>query len=100
MKRSGMRRRRRRDDGHPTPHEAYALWRIDQIRARPSCELHDALGCGRSASQIHHRLLRSQGGALMDPENTLSLCMEAHAYVHANPTESYAHGWLIKRWSR
>lgn len=36
----------------------------------------------------------------MDPENTLSLCMEAHAYVHANPTESYAHGWLIKRWSR
>ncbi len=46
---------------------------------------------------FHHRLRRSQGG----PDtyvNLLHLCDigGCHAYVHANPAESYLRGWLLR----
>jgi hypothetical protein len=44
----------------------------------------------------HHVRLRSQGGG-HDPSNGLLLCAAAHNYVHANPAESYAAGWLAWR---
>lgn len=45
---------------------------------------------------VHHRLLRSQGGG-HDEDNLVALCNHAHLYVHANPSESYELGLMLRR---
>ncbi len=45
----------------------------------------------------HHRKLRSQGGG-DEPVNIMHVTPEFHDYIHANPNESYANGWLVKSW--
>lgn len=56
------------------------------------CEIDHPLCDGR-ATQIHHVLRRSQGGR-DELSNLPHLCTKGHAYVHANPSLSYASGWL------
>jgi hypothetical protein len=31
-------------------------------------------------------------------DNCAGLCWPCHGHVHANPTESYEHGWLLHGW--
>ncbi len=45
----------------------------------------------------HHRKLRSQGGD-DKPANIMHITPEFHTYIHENPGESYANGWLVKSW--
>lgn len=45
----------------------------------------------------HHRQLRSQGGT-DEPVNIIFVTPQLHAWIHANPAESYAKGWLVKSW--
>lgn len=56
------------------------------------CEFPD---CRRQGTQYHHRLMKSQGG-LGTFENCMLVCLDHHAYIHANPAESYGEGWLIR----
>lgn len=58
----------------------------DQLRRRPCCEF--PLRCWNRAVDIHEPLLRSRGGSILDPENTVALCREHHDWVHANPAKA------------
>ena len=52
-------------------------------------------GCTGSAEHIHHRQLRSQGGA-HDLDNCLAICHRCHSFIHAYPARSYECGWLVR----
>lgn len=54
-------------------------------------------GCSRVLTEYHHRKLRKHGGP-GTVENCMGLCCAHHRYVHANPAEAYAAGWLIHAW--
>lgn len=52
---------------------------------------------------IHHRKLRSQGGA-HTPDNLIVLCggsagAGCHQAVHASPAHAVAHGWIVPSWA-
>lgn len=68
-----------------------------QIRDRSGglCELQ----CGRTATEVHHRKLRSQGGR-HELSNLLHLCSKDHREAHDNPELAYALGWLVHSWER
>ena len=70
-------------------------------RARPDeplalvCEAKGVICCLRPATERHHKLRRSHGGG-DEATNTLDLCSQCHATIHANPEMSYRLGWLIR----
>lgn len=57
------------------------------------CEIR---GCTARAQERHHILRRSAGGSDFR-SNTMDICSAHHAYIHANPAESYKQGWLERR---
>jgi hypothetical protein len=65
-------------------------------RATHTCEL-----CGRWADpdtlQAHHRKLRTRGGE-DSLENLVALHLECHGWVHANPAEATALGFMVSAW--
>lgn len=54
--------------------------------------------CGQSAElELHHRKLRSRGGD--DSEaNLVGICRDCHGWIHANPAEATARGWMVSSW--
>jgi hypothetical protein len=64
----------------------------DELRRRTGgrCQFPN---CAREWSHAHHILPRRQGG-MGTLDNALGLCLDHHAYVHANPAESYENDWL------
>jgi hypothetical protein len=77
-----------------------ALW----ARSDGVCEI-GRPGCGRGASQAHHRLLRKAGGrcgparlASDRLSNLLHVCGACHRWVHAHPAAAALAGWLL--WER
>jgi 5-methylcytosine-specific restriction endonuclease McrA len=60
-------------------------------RAGGMCEM---AGCGRPATECHHRRLRSQGGG-NGAENLMCLCEDHHRDVHENPAKAYAEGTML-----
>ena len=54
-------------------------------------------GLGMFYPVVHHRQLRSQGGA-DSMENLIALHAKCHHDVHMNPEWSYEHGWLVHSW--
>jgi len=87
---SGLSMGKRAADG---PTEATRIALAD--RSSGWCEITHA-GCTGRGTEIHHRLMRSQGGG-HDLENLILLCATAHRYVHDNPSYSYERGWLLHR---
>jgi hypothetical protein len=63
-------------------------------RSRGRCEIEHPR-CTGEATQMHHRLRRSQGGP-HTAENLLHLCNAGHQYVHHHTGLSYEKGWLIR----
>lgn len=61
------------------------------------CEVGRAGVCTGRAEHRHHKLRRSQGGT-DDASNTVDCCSQCHAFIHANPSKAYAHGWLAHAW--
>lgn len=53
--------------------------------------------CRGEAVHTHHRKMRSQGGDNSEA-NLVRLCVECHDWVHRNPAEAYATGYLVKSW--
>lgn len=53
----------------------------------------------RSAPAVHthHRKRRSQGGD-DSPENTVRVCLACHQWIHDNPRDAAAAGWLVLSW--
>lgn len=58
--------------------------------------------CGRTSGQqihAHHVITRAQAPHLKhDVSNGIALCNSCHSWVHNNPAESYANGWLGHGW--
>jgi len=75
-------------------------------RARGRCEYvivqgHTRFGipvddrCTNPATQVHHRLRRSQGGT-DTPDNLVALCATCHhERIHGHPEAAFAAGWLL-----
>ena len=53
--------------------------------------------CTEQVEHVHHRKMRSAGGS-HSVDNLLALCHACHDWIHANPEESYARGWLLHSW--
>jgi len=90
LKRSSMRRKPARSKGEFHPAVRAAI----ESRSRGRCEA-DTPVCTISGSVIHHILRRSQGGMGV-VTNGLHLCDPCHRYIHENPSESYANGWMAR----
>ena len=69
----------------------------DEVRERSggNCEARMIVCTGR-AQHIHHKLMRSQGGENTQ-ENMIAVCLRCHHQIHMNPKDSYAHGFLRRR---
>ena len=64
-------------------------------RSRGWCEV-GAGGCRVKPSQLHHRLMRSQGGG-HEADNLLAVCSPCHEYVHQHPEYAFERGCLLHR---
>lgn len=54
-------------------------------------------GCTVRATIAHHILPRgSGGGSAHDPAFGFAVCSRCHDHLHANPTEAYERGWLLR----
>jgi hypothetical protein len=49
------------------------------------------------AVHTHHRKRRSQGGD-DSPENTVRVCLACHQWIHDNPRDAAAAGWIVLSW--
>lgn len=83
-------RSRKRSDG---PTEATRIALAD--RSSGWCEITHS-GCTGKGTEVHHRLMRSQGGG-HEAENLALCCEPCHSFIHANPEWSYERGWLLHR---
>lgn len=63
-------------------------------RALGVCEAHTR-DCTYRVAHVHHRAGRGVGRN--HPDLLLAVCSPCHRYIHDHPTESYEHGWMVKR---
>lgn len=73
----------------------------DAVKARSGgrCEavgLRSEGRCQNPGQHLHHRLMRSQGGA-NTAANLLDVCAWCHHDIHLNPARSYELGLLVRR---
>lgn len=69
----------------------YFIYRNLYLNNHPTCER-----CGSKASQIHHKRGRFQD-RLNEMEFFMSVCHSCHEWIHRNPLEAYAKGYLLLR---
>ena len=70
---------------------AYSVNREVYLNYHPACEI-----CGKKATQIHHKRGRFQD-RLNEMEFFMSVCHSCHEWIHRNPLEAYAKGYLLLR---
>lgn len=66
---------------------------VTVARSGGLCEANTPVGPHRAVHLHHKEPRRSRNHA---PSNLLHVCSNGHAWIHANPTASYAAGWLIR----
>jgi len=95
VRKTPMKRSRPRKRLHAADPTKPAQQDAARRRSRGICEL-----CGRrAATDVHHRRMRSAGGADV-VENFLDLCSSCHhVSIHENPDWAYRHGLLLRRGS-
>jgi len=71
--------------------EERATRKVVRARSEGQCEIH----LGHPASDMHHRLNRSQGG-LWTPANILHICRESHSTIGSDPKAAAGQGWSIR----
>lgn len=71
----------------------------DQIHRRSGghCEAAVAGVCTQRTQHIHHRKLRSQGGA-DTPQNLIGVCLACHTWIHANVAQAKDLELLVSPW--
>ena len=76
-----------------------SAWRRDELGRRGwRCEARVAELCPNTASQLHHIQARSQGGAVLDPDNVMAVCLYCHDWIERHPKESKSLGWKRSPW--
>jgi len=69
----------------------YSIYRNLYLTNHSACEI-----CGKKATQIHHKKGRF-GERLNDMNYFMSVCHTCHEWIHRNPLEAYAKGYLVTR---
>lgn len=59
------------------------------------CEAMIPGACVWAGQQLHHRRMRSQGGA-DEVVNLLDVCHGCHEWVHRHPADAYGRGLLVR----
>ena len=62
-------------------------------RSNNACEARVGLVCNTEGCHAHHVVLRSRGGS-DEPDNLLWVCLPCHAWIHDNPSEATALGFM------
>ena len=62
-------------------------------RALGRCEVGITTNCRIAGPVDHHHRQRREGGDHR-PSNGIAACRDCHRYIHANPAESWANGWI------
>lgn len=62
-------------------------------RSEGTCEVMNPFTCTGQAEALHHRKISGREHSI---ENCVHICKPCHDWIHANPTESYRQGWLVK----
>lgn len=93
LKRTPFKRKPASDAAQAAEFRRIVLGRSDR------CQV-GAPGCAVRATIAHHVLARgSGGGSKHDPDLGLAVCPPCHREIHANPTEAYERGWLLRHGS-
>lgn len=71
--------------------EERAARKTVKARSQMVCEIHG----NHPASDMHHRLNRSQGGQ-WSPENLLHICHAIHMQITVQPKRAMEQGWTVK----
>jgi hypothetical protein len=68
-----------------------------ELALRPRCEV-----CGiKPSGTLHEKLTRARGGSILDPENTVAVCVgpgSCHDRIHDNPAWATEMGLLRHSW--
>lgn len=65
--------------------------KITRARSEGQCEIHG----DHPASDMHHRLNRSQGGQ-WSPDNLLHICHAIHMHITTSPQMAMEQGWTVR----
>lgn len=90
LRRTGIRRRKRKGNV-----EYLAMRGVVAEAAGWRCEARTR-ACNGQVEQVHHRKGRD-GQRLTEIQYLLAVCHPCHEYIHANPSESYERGWMVRR---
>ena len=63
----------------------YRQWRAGVLAKGPLCHRCQGKGFTVAATDLHHVIPLSRGGALMDERNVEPLCADCHKAHHADP---------------
>lgn len=68
------------------------------LRSQGLCEANTpaCLPGPHRGEHCHHRSISERRVGVHNPDHGLMICLAGHTYVHANPAESYAAGWLLR----
>lgn len=66
-------------------------------RSGGQCEARFSGRCTGTATHVHHRKRRSQGGTNELP-NLLDTCHSCHQTIHMRPADAYERGLLVRPW--
>lgn len=74
-------------DDRPSSHKRGYTTKWEKVRAvkikqNPLCEMCEKKGIITPSDIVHHIVPISQGGAVLDYDNLMSLCNKCHAEVH------------------
>lgn len=73
----------------------YSKKRKEFLARFPWCAVAEALfGRPMRATQVHHKAGRT-GNNYLDESTWLPVCHQGHMWIHANPKEARARGWLV-----
>jgi 5-methylcytosine-specific restriction endonuclease McrA len=79
-------------------HREYLDWKLDLMQRRFRCEARVEDYCTGYASDLHHILSRSQGGALMEEDNVMVVCRWCHEWIERHPNEAKDLGFKRSPW--
>lgn len=100
MKRAPLKRRKplnRVSNKRAAQNRVYAKLRRQFLIVNPYCRVMFEISRKYfRATEIHHKNHRT-GERLNDTKYWMAVSREGHTYLHSNPAEAYARGWLIRK---
>lgn len=74
--------------------EKIYIWHVDNFGQTHARAKQKTDQCQKRATDIHEPLMRSRGGSILDPDNTIAVCRRCHDWIHGNPEAATLLGLL------